>query len=423
MDLKHSLKDYLLLGGASGIVQLLGILAIPVLARLYSPSDFGVLAVFVSLSLVLTTVASFRLELAIPNEETDTFALDTFCVGALLALGFSTLILILIGMVEIVYGVEQFSGAPFYILIFLPLSVLLGSLFNNLNFLAARHGLHEATARARVAQTLAAVLAQIVLGVTTDSPLGLVIGYVAQTGMGGFFLVRGLRRAGHIPSGYPDMSESRRVFKRNEMYLKFSSLDGVFQIAALQIPILIVASAFGEAAAGTLYLALRILAIPTGVLTSAFSQIFASQAPRHHASGVLFNFYKTQLLALFSLNALCVLVLVGASDLILKLVLGDQWDGIWFVLAVLAPFVILQSTSSPLGSVFYVCKKQREIALVHLIGLLVRLISCHYAIAYVANDTAILYAFSLSGALYFFLYLCAGYLVASNSRIKSEVKT
>ena len=56
-----------------GLAQLLIALATPVLSRLYSQSSFGISTVFISITLIISTVACLRYEFAIllPKEERD----------------------------------------------------------------------------------------------------------------------------------------------------------------------------------------------------------------------------------------------------------------------------------------------------------------------------------------------------------------
>lgn len=58
----------MLVGGTAG-PQLLRVLAAPLLTRLYSPDDFGLLAVYASLSALIGGTSSLRYELAFPLPE------------------------------------------------------------------------------------------------------------------------------------------------------------------------------------------------------------------------------------------------------------------------------------------------------------------------------------------------------------------
>jgi len=59
-----------LVGGTAG-AQILLVLAAPLLTRLYTPEDFGLLAVYASLLALIGVISSLRYELAIPLPEDD----------------------------------------------------------------------------------------------------------------------------------------------------------------------------------------------------------------------------------------------------------------------------------------------------------------------------------------------------------------
>ena len=79
-----------LVGGTAG-AQLLTVLAAPILTRLYSPEDFGLLAVYASLLGLIGVVASLRYELAIPLPESDEEAAHVMVLSLLILLGMTVL--------------------------------------------------------------------------------------------------------------------------------------------------------------------------------------------------------------------------------------------------------------------------------------------------------------------------------------------
>ena len=73
------------LASGTAMGQLLLVLALPVLTRLYSPADYGALAVYSATLTVLLVLVSLRFEVAIPLPEDDQVA------GSLLALSLLSL--------------------------------------------------------------------------------------------------------------------------------------------------------------------------------------------------------------------------------------------------------------------------------------------------------------------------------------------
>ena len=58
-------SDILRLASGTGIAQIIGILSMPILSRLYAPEAFGITALFLSLTTILGVIACMRYELSI----------------------------------------------------------------------------------------------------------------------------------------------------------------------------------------------------------------------------------------------------------------------------------------------------------------------------------------------------------------------
>ena len=87
------------LASGTALGQLLLVLALPVLTRLYTPADYGALAVYSSTLTVLLVLASLRFEVAIPLPDDDRAA------GSLLALS-------LLALAVVTLVVSCWSGWP-----------------------------------------------------------------------------------------------------------------------------------------------------------------------------------------------------------------------------------------------------------------------------------------------------------------------
>lgn len=82
-------KDTAVLTLGTTAAQLLGIATMPVLARLYSPADFGVLAVFLAVSgiVAITITLRYEMHILLPKEENEAATLVFICLSSTLFLG------------------------------------------------------------------------------------------------------------------------------------------------------------------------------------------------------------------------------------------------------------------------------------------------------------------------------------------------
>ena len=72
--------------GANVIAQIVVFFSAPLITRLFNPSDFGLLALYLSLTSVLGAICTFRFDWLVPNAKKDLFA------GALVVLGVLSLV-------------------------------------------------------------------------------------------------------------------------------------------------------------------------------------------------------------------------------------------------------------------------------------------------------------------------------------------
>ena len=83
----HFARSVGILAGGTAAGQAIIVAASPILTRLYTPEDFGVLAVYASLLSILGVVASLRYELAIPLPESDEEAANVTVLSLVVVLG------------------------------------------------------------------------------------------------------------------------------------------------------------------------------------------------------------------------------------------------------------------------------------------------------------------------------------------------
>lgn len=93
----NTFKNLSTLMSGTVIAQLIGILASPLLSRLYTPSNFGLWGTFLSIVAVITVIASLKYELGIILEEKEESAilLTRFCFLLSLSIGIISTIIAL----------------------------------------------------------------------------------------------------------------------------------------------------------------------------------------------------------------------------------------------------------------------------------------------------------------------------------------
>ena len=74
-------RNVSVLAGGTAFAGALAVLVLPLLTRIYSPAEFGVMGVFAALMSMISVVACLRYEIVIPLPETDESAANLLAVA------------------------------------------------------------------------------------------------------------------------------------------------------------------------------------------------------------------------------------------------------------------------------------------------------------------------------------------------------
>ena len=174
----------MLLAGGTVIGQGMGILAAPLLTRLYSPTDFGVLVIYSSFLGILGAVTSLRYEWAIPLPKHDADAATLVALS-----GFALIIstaLIAVGVVF--FGETLFSRLNEVHAIayrwLIPIGAFAVGMYQILNYWAIRYRHFKSVAKTKISQGVSMSITQLTLGYFSLGPLGLLLGDIVGRAMG-----------------------------------------------------------------------------------------------------------------------------------------------------------------------------------------------------------------------------------------------
>ena len=351
---KHGFaRSVLTLASGTAVAQLLLVLAVPLLARLYTPADYGVLAVYSSTIAVLAVLASLRYETAIPLPEDESAAgsLLVLTLGIVAVLG--TLVFLLVWLLgdAFVSAVNVPALGPYLWLI--PVGFLAAGAYQALSSWAIRHREFRRVARTKLSQGGGQVVAQIGLGLGGAGALGLLVGDVIGrvAGVGGLALAAWRTR----PAERPTRASVRAVAARYRRFPLLTTWSGLFNVGSLQLPSIVFSAAFGAAAAGLYAISFKMLVLPTMLVAQAVAQVFLSRAARLAAEPEqLRRLTERTAIGLFAGGLPAFLAVGLAGPQLFAFALGGQWEEAGRYAQVLAPWFALWLVSNPLSGLLSV---------------------------------------------------------------------
>jgi O-antigen/teichoic acid export membrane protein len=347
---------------ASGQALGLGVavLASPILSRLYTPSDFGLLAIFVTLIGVLSTSATLRYDNAIPlpKEEWRAHCLVALSRGAVL------LTAILLAVMAALFGdsfdrtIFRSQDAPFSWLLILAVAMFANCEIHNATLI--RGGRFAELAKIRVVFAVSCLATQLSVPLLWKTgSIGLLLGQIGGYA-GELVFARFTTRHDAMHRPRLDLQLLRRVARDYCMYPLFDVWSTLLRVLAMNGQALLIAWLYGPAAAGYLLLAQRVLSSPLSAIGFSVSRVYYSEAAQlaHDAPQELRPLLVSTLKRLTLLTAPPLALACVAAPGTFTFIFGDAWHTAGLYCSILCPLVLCRVLAFVIAPTLDVIQRQ-----------------------------------------------------------------
>lgn len=382
-------KHVLTLMTGTVLAQAVPIAIIPILTRIFTPEDFGLLALYGAFVSVLGVVATGRYEIAIMLPKEDEEARILLQISALVALFVALIISIPIFLwdTEIAKFLGNENILPWLYLV--PGSVFFTGVYQSLTYWNNRQKKFKNTAISRINQSLFQGLSQTSLGFLNVSG-GLIWGQFIGIASSLTYLIRKNKCYKNILEK-TDEAEIKKQLIKYQRFPKYGVVGSLCDAAAQQMPVLMLTKFYSSTVTGMFSLTFRVLNMPTNIISAAIGQVLFQKiveishtAPEKLNSYILKMFF---LLFLIYLPAVPVLFIWG--DDLFGFIFGEEWRQAGIYSGYLVIAVAIQFSVSPLSTVMSLGNNIR--------------MGTAWKILYVCTITSTLYFFSSCPVEQFFI--------------------
>lgn len=255
------------------VAQVIPVAISPILTRIYSPEEFGTLALYLSILAVLSVFATMRYELAIvqPKLEDDAKEILHLCI---MICGIISIILLIIVAAYNYLDLGWYDNPDLGKLLYLmPVAFFLNGFILSSRYWLLRNQKYGKIAGVALTQSSGTAVGQVTSGVGKVSN-GLVLGQVfGQVLAGAYMLLVSIKTDKHVFRRYSLKGTIRQARLYHE-FPKYSLIGSVSDNLATQFPILFITKVFGSSVTGYFSLTFRVLNLPLVALSSAISQVF-----------------------------------------------------------------------------------------------------------------------------------------------------
>lgn len=341
----------------------------PILTRLYSPSDFGLFAIYSGVAALLSVPATGRYEMAIvlPAEDDDAFHV----------LGLSLLVAGLVASVCALAVLVMHSGLLTALhspglsrwLYLLPLGIVLTASIQVFSYWLNRKQAYPRIAQSRILQSTTAAVLAIVLAPRNLGAGGLILSSMVGQMLAAVLLSlaawSGLRGTGQR-LGWTRM---RQQAVRYKDFPRVNALHALLDNLGTSATAILLSHQFGSVVVGHYSIVMRVLTAPVALIGAAITQVFYRRAAEiHNGGGALTGLMRSLLVrsAWIALPA-TLLLLIGAPTLF-TVIFGPKWAVAGNYARLLSPYMFFYFLAAPLAFVPFVLNKQFQSFLLSATG-------------------------------------------------------
>jgi len=403
------------------IAQIISIIISPILTRLYTPNDFGVVALYISLSSILGILATSRYDLAImlPKEDKDAINIAILSIIITISISIITFITVLLFKEDIAKILNSREIAEWLYL--LPVSVAIIGIAAVVSCWANRKSLYPILSLNKILAAAVTSGMSLMMGLLKAGANGLIIGSILGYGTSTAVLtyrVWNLDKEKVVYVGKKAIGEQAKRYYKFPLYSLPSEL---VNMAAQQSPIILLNIFFTPTITGFFSLTQRVLAMPIILISQSVLSVFRDRASKDfNAHGNCREIYLKTLkyLLLFSIGPFITFYLI--SPWLFPFVYGKQWSEAGKYAQILCPLFFFRFISNPLSYVLFIMEKQKFDLLGQILLLLFSVISISVGGHLNSPKLSIIF-FSVSYSIIYIFYLVSSYHFSKgNSILKSN---
>jgi O-antigen/teichoic acid export membrane protein len=406
---KHNLfyQNIAIVTGGNILAKIIGILATPIITRIYSPHDYGMFSIILSFIGIVGSLSTLRYAVTIPIEKDDNKAFDILRLCFIITI--SLCVLWILGVYFLgnnilnYYNLNHLSSYIWFI----PFIFLGKGIYEALSNWVIRDNKFKLVTRTKLSQNLLSSGLKIGLGALNYRPIGLFWGQVALEFAGISSFLSRLMKVN--PTFFKNFSKAdiKNIAIRYKKFPLIQSWSQLILSSASQLPVLLIGGLYGTAVIGVFGLAQTMINLPMDLIGQSVSQVYYIEIAKIGKDSPLKIYQLSVSLTkkLFWISIIPLIVIYAFGPMIFKFVFGNEWIDAGYYVRLISILMLARFVTSPIMNCLNVFEKQKLQFSINILRILI--IAIVFLTAYHFNltpsNTILLYSISLS--IFFFLVL------------------
>lgn len=385
-------ENFIKAASANLVAKLISFSFIPLATRLYTPSDFGVAALFSSTLSIFVAFATWRFDWSVPNASTKIEAFSLIIAGFLVLL----IITFLLFLIIIFFGESLAFWSSFEKLekatIFIPLAVAGSGIVFLLKSWFIWQGDLTLISQVTIFETGVNALLSAIGGIIGLSYLGLILSRIISTWVVAIMLALNSveSKGGFLSMTRPSLSSAVHNYGREATV---STIVSLINAVGFSTPIILFTQFYSSREVGWYALMTSLIAAPIVIFSSALGQSFWAESAKLARNNqiLILNRLYLSITRKLALASLVIVVICAAGPYFVGPLFGkEDWNQAGYILFAMTPMFLGSIIFSPTNHLIVLSKQPLQV-----FGDLLRLLLISLSI----------YCLSITGTEFFYAVL------------------
>jgi len=396
---------FTLLSGAT-VAQIITLIAIPILTRIYTPEDFGYIAIYLSIANIIAAISTGRYELAImlPKKRSEALAIfkGTFRITLVSSL------ITFIGIVIFKNFDHKFSSflEPNYFY-FLPLSIFIVGMGNVFFQWYTREKRFKLQANLKIAKSASSSGTNVFIGLLFQlRSLGLFFGHIAGQGIQQILFGLKFYKEEKTKLREIDSATIKEQLKINNNFPRFSAPMAFLNAISKDVLIYVFNMFYSTSLVGQYSNATKVISYPLELINQSFMTVFYQKI---NETNKKLKFYLISYFGNFLIASLAMIPIILWGEELFVFVLGKDWEIAGSIAKYMAPLTITSFAMRSVSNIFSLTRRNGILLIWQIIYLTLILATIFFSKS--ENFELMLLYFSLVGGFLYIVLAFTGYRI------------
>lgn len=402
----NSFRNISIVFGGTLLAQVLPLALMPILTRLYSPTEFGDFAISVVIANFLLIFVTGRYEMAIIQVNNIANAILFFksvlIISCLTSLFFYLVVYLINAFIFVQIPIFSNKNIIFWVVL-LSFSIALYTLTQMLLNKLENYFLLSVNKVIMGALSTLIPITLYFLGYMDNAlVIGLIVGYLISSITVLFF-------TGYSMSSVISLGRAFILFKRNKAFPLKDIPTSLLSFSSGQSPIIALPLLFSSSVAGYYFLIEKVFIAPVSLFANSIGVVFRKEAfDSLSSNGQYKKVFSKYFFVLLVFAFFIFLPFILYAPTIFSLIFGEQWSVAGEIAQILTPLFFMKFISSPLSYSFYISNKLNYNFFNQLVFFLLILLVLLSGL-YFKDMMLFFYLWTVAGVIFYFLQILMSY--------------